>query len=306
MSLTINTGKITRAIKTVIYGTEGIGKSTLAAQFPQPLFIDVEDGTTQMDVRRIETPQTWLDLVSVVNEVAQNPGICETLILDTADYAETMCVQHMLKKYNQKSIEGFNYGKGYTILAEEWNSLMRAFNAVKDAGMNVTIIAHAKQRKIELPDQAGAFDHWEMKLSKQIAPILKEWADLLLFCNYQTHVVTTDNKTKKAQGGKRVIYTSHNPVWDAKNRNGLPEQLDMSFAGLAQVFGSAEPEKEQTPLERLRELMAEAGIVEYQVREIICEKNGFTSDVPLENYPEKVIAGCVKYFSKLANQIKGE
>ena len=106
MSLTINTGKITRAIKTVIYGTEGIGKSTLAAQFPQPLFIDVEDGTTQMDVRRIETPQTWLDLVSVVNEVAQNPGICETLILDTADYAETMCVQHMLKKYNQKSIEG--------------------------------------------------------------------------------------------------------------------------------------------------------------------------------------------------------
>ena len=66
-----------------------------------------------------------------------------------------------------------------------------------------------------------------MKLSKQIAPILKEWADLLLFCNYQTYVVTTDNNTKKAQGGKLVIYTSHNPVWDAKNRNGLPEQMDI-------------------------------------------------------------------------------
>jgi hypothetical protein len=52
--------------------------------------------------------------------------------------------------------------------------------------------------------------------------------------------------------------------------------------------------------------MADAGIEDFQIQEIICEKNGFSPESPLEDYPDKVISGCVKYFSKLANQIKGE
>lgn len=298
------TGKITRNVKTVIYGTEGVGKSTLASKFPEPLFLDVEGGTSQMNVRRIAPPKTWQELLAVVKEVAVTRNVCKTLILDTADKAEILCTDYICQKYKQTSIESFGYGKGYTYLAEEWQKLMEAFDAVIAAGMNVTIIAHAKQRKIELPDQTGSFDHWEMKLSRQVAPLLKEWADLLLFLNYRTYVVTTDNNTRKAQGGKRVMYTSHNPVWDAKNRHGLPEEMDLDFSGLASIFEVGE--KEPSPLERLHELMEEAGIQEYQVREIICGKNGFTPNDPLEAYPENVIAGCVKYFGKLENQIKGE
>ena len=232
MKLHIVSGKISRAVKTVIYGTEGVGKSTLASNFPEPLFIDVEGGTSQMDVRRIELNTNWDDLLSTVAEVMRNPDICRTLIIDTADSAETLCIKHILQKYNQKSIEAFGYGKGYTYIGEEWTRLMMYLDSVIEKGINVVLIAHAKQRKIELPEQTGAFDHWEMKLSKQVAPILKEWADLLLFCNYKTFVVTTESNSKKAQGGKRVMYTSHNPVYDAKNRYGLPDELDLNFAGL--------------------------------------------------------------------------
>jgi len=52
--LKITDGKIKRAQKVVLYGSEGIGKSTFAAKFPNPLFIDTEGGTSHMDVRRIE------------------------------------------------------------------------------------------------------------------------------------------------------------------------------------------------------------------------------------------------------------
>jgi len=314
--LNIISGKIARAVKTVIYGTEGVGKSTLASKFPEPLFLDVEGGTSQLDIRRVEENATWEDLLSDVTAVFRDPSVCRTLVIDTADAAETLCVKHILAKYNQKSIESFGYGKGYTMLAEEWNRLMIALDGCIEKGINVTLIAHAKQRKIELPEQTGAFDHWEMKLSRQVAPILKEWADLLLFCNYKTFVVTTDSNSKKAQGGKRVMYTSHNPVYDAKNRYGLPEELDLDFKGISSIFegqGSRvkgqeilpDP-KEPTPLERLQELMAEAGIEDYQVREIICVKNGMDAETPLNEYPEKVIAGCVKHFGKLEAQIKGE
>ena len=307
MKLTINAGKITRAVKTVIYGTEGVGKSTLASQFPGALFIDVEGGTSQMDVRRIEAPKSWSELVEIVNEVSQNPGICETLILDTADWAEQMLIQHICKKYNQKSIESFGYGKGYTYIGEEWQHLMKAFDAVKDAGMNVTVIAHARQRKIELPDQAGAFDHWEMKLSKQVAPLLKEWADLLLFLNYKTFVVTTDSNSKKAQGGKRVMYTSHNPVYDAKNRHGLPDELDLSFEGISHIFMKVQPVREQTPQERLAELMAEAGIEEYELRNFIAFRGKQDAETPISQYDDKFVKGyCLKHWEAIVNTIRNE
>ena len=219
----ITSGKVMRAQKVVIYGSEGIGKSTLASCFPNPLFIDTEGGTAQLDVRRIEKPGSFDGLVSIVNEVAADPDICKTLILDTADWAEQMCIVGVCAKYKKSGIEDFGYGKGYTYLAEEYSRLLNAFDAVIAAGIHVVITAHAKMRKFEQPDEMGAYDRWEMKLSKQVAPLLKEWCDLLLFCNYKTIVVATKNDTKKAQGGKRVIHTTHHPCWDAKNRHGLPE-----------------------------------------------------------------------------------
>ena len=303
--LNISKGKINRAVKTVIYGTEGVGKSTLAAQFPEPLFIDVEGGTSQLDVRRIEKPATWEELIGIVREVAATPDICGTLILDTADFAEGMCIAAILKKYNQKSIESFGYGKGYTYIGEEWQKLMDAFNACITAGINVTVIAHARQRKIELPDQSGSFDHWEMKLSKQVAPLLKEWADLLLFLNYKTYVVTTENNSKKAQGGKRVMYTTHNPVYDAKNRHGLPDELDLGFSGLAQIFEAPHPA--QLPLDRLHELMAEAGITEYQVREVVAAKGHYPIETPLSDYSERIVNGfCIKHWNKIVEIIRNK
>lgn len=304
MTLTINSGKISRAVKTVIYGTEGVGKSTLASQFPGPLFIDVEGGTAQMDVRRIEKPDTWDELLNIVKEVAVTPNICQTLILDTADYAEGMCIEHILRKYNQKSIESFGYGKGYTFISEEWQRLMDAFNKVIAAGINVTIIAHATQRKIELPDQTGSFDHWELKVSKKVAPLLKEWADLLLFLNYKTYVVTTESNSKKAQGGKRMMYTTHNPVYDAKNRNGLPDEMELSFDGIAKLFEQTAP-KTQSPFERLSELMSEAGIEEYELRDFIVSRGKQSAETPVSDYPAEFVQGyCLKYWDKIKQSIK--
>lgn len=97
--LNITKGKIDRALKVVAYGSEGIGKTTFAAAFPEPLFIDTEGGTAHMDVRRIDRPQSWEELISIVNEVAADPNVCKTLVLDTADWAETLCVTHVCQKY---------------------------------------------------------------------------------------------------------------------------------------------------------------------------------------------------------------
>jgi len=306
--LKISNGRIARAQKVVLYGSEGIGKSTLAAMFPNPLFIDTEGGTAHMDVRRIAKPGTWVELMDILNEVSMTPDICGSLVIDTADWAEQLAVSHVCAKYKKAGLEDFGYGKGHTYLAEEFTPFFRALDRIIGAGIHVVVTAHAKMRKFEQPDEMGAYDRWEMKLSKQVAPLFKEWCDMLLFLNYQTYVVTTENKSTKAQGGKRVIYTSHHPCWDAKNRHGLPEVLDLDYENIAHIFekGEAKPATpKETPLSQLRKQMEKEEITDEELRKVIAAKTRYEISTPLEEYPDSFITGWVqKYWTQIVDVIK--
>lgn len=240
----LSVGRMRCPIKTVIYGPEGIGKSTFASMFPGAIFIDTEGSTRHMNVTRVDpAPQSWTELLGMIRQLAGAPYVdgYQTLILDTADWAEMMCAKDLCASKSVKGIEDFGYGKGYTYLAEEFGKLLNLLDDVVKAGNNVVVTAHAAMRKFEQPDEMGAYDRWELKLQKKTAPLLKEWADLVLFANYKTLVVNVDNQgaTKgknKVQGGSRVMYTSHHPCWDAKNRFGLPEELPFDFAHIAHII----------------------------------------------------------------------
>ncbi len=291
--LNIVEGKVERPTKGVFYGPEGIGKSSMASEAPDPLFVDVEGGTAQLNVRRIQKPGTWNELMGIVKEVAATPDVCRTLVLDTADWCEQLCIKHICEKHKQANLEAFNYGKGYQILAEEFERLLEAADAVIASGKNVIFLAHAKMRKQELPDEAGAFDRWEMKLTRQVAPLLKEWADMVLFLNYKTLVYTTENDTKKARGGKRVCYTTHNPCWDAKNRHNLPDEIDMDFSKVARFFTGYVAPAQKTPAEQMRELMAESGVTDGELQKVAAEKGGRPADADVGSYDDAFITKWV-------------
>ncbi len=304
--LNIVEGKTNPPLKAVFYGPEGIGKSTMASHAPGALFIDTEGGTAHMNVRRIQKPASWEELISTIEEVARTPGICQTLILDTADWAEMQCIKDICAKYKVSGLESFGYGKGYTYVGEEMARLLAACDKVIAAGMNVIIIAHAKMRKQELPDEQGAFDRWEMKLSKQASPLLKEWPDLLLFLNYKTLIVTSENSTKKATGGKRVMYTTHSPVWDAKNRFDLPDEMDMDFAGIAHLFKSAADTPAapaapaDKPIDKLHAMMAESNVTDADVQKVVADKGHYPLETPIPGYPDKFLTGWViKYWPQI-------
>lgn len=238
-------GKLESAKKTVIYGPEGIGKSTFAAQFPDPLFIDTEGSTKDMDVARFERASSWTMLMEQVRYVIKNPDICKTLVIDTIDWAEHMCVADLCAKNGKKGIEDFGYGNGYVYVKEEFGRFLNLLEDAVERGIHIVLTAHAQLRKFEQPDEMGAYDRWELKLGKktasQTSPLVKEWADMVLFANYKTMVYNVDGQgaqkgKNKAQGGKRVMYTSHHACWDAKNRYGLPDEMDFSYPGIAFIF----------------------------------------------------------------------
>lgn len=246
-------GKVEKAKKVVLYGPEGIGKSSLAAQFPRPVFIDTEGSTTELDVQRLPAPTSWQMINQQVQWVKQQgPSRFGTLVIDTIDWAEMQCNESVCAQHNKKGIEDFGYGKGYIYASEEFGRFLNLLSDVIESGINVVLTAHAQIVKFEQPDEMGAYDRYQLKLgqktSSRTAALVKEWADMVLFINYKTFSVATDDKGKKhkAQGGSRTIYATHHPAWDAKNRHGLPDEIPLDYKHIAHIFNMS-PNATQAP-----------------------------------------------------------
>ena len=241
----ITGGVVSAPLKVVLYGVEGIGKSSFAARFPQPVFIDTEGGTGRLDVQRLPAPDSWQMLLDEAAAAAAGQVPCQTLVLDTADWAEKLCMAGVCDRFKVKGIEDIGYGKGYTYVKEDFARLLDALDKVAAAGRHVVVVAHAAVARFEQPDAVGSYDRWVMKTSKQVAPLLREWCDMLLFANYKTVVEksgTGPSAKNKASGGRRVLYTTHNACWDAKNRFGLPDEVPFDYESIRAIVESCSSE----------------------------------------------------------------
>jgi hypothetical protein len=316
--LAIRRGKITRPQKAVVYGPEGVGKSTLAGHLPEPVFLDTEGGTHHLDVVRLDSASTWEEITAAVQQLAKSDHPFKTLVIDTADWLEKRLIEHLCRKANKDSIEDFGYGKGWVILAEEFARFLNSLDALLARGMHVVFLAHATVRKFEAPDQAGSYDRFELKLSKQVAPLLKEWADLVLFGNYVTRIAEKDNGKMRGVGGKeRVLFSTHAAAYDAKNRHGLPDKLPFTIEALAPVFGTAatvsggtvaaKPEAAPSMADRLREMFGarEAEVIPFLVnRQQIKAGEGW--DAVPQDYAERVLSAPDRFLQAVEDFHKAQ
>lgn len=337
----ISRGKIEKAMRVCIYGIEGIGKSTFASQFPGAVFIDTEGSTNQMDVARYPTPTSWEMLISEVEQTISNPSGIGTLVIDTVDWAQQLCIVSVCEKNQVKGIEDFGYGKGYSYVKEDFGKLLNLLNDLVDKGVNVVLVAHSTIRTFTKPDEMGQYDRYELKLIDtpkcSISGLVKEWADVLLFANYETFI-TEDQKTKKkyATGNQRVMYTTHTAAWDAKNRFGMPDKLPFDFKEIAQLFeNKPEPVKkeeqhvEKTPdldllnnwfptpytdaeddvmshlPKELRDLMKADNVHPSELMQVVGDQGHFPSDMPIDKYdPDYYLGFLVPNWKAVMHSIK--
>lgn len=239
-------GKVERPMRVLLYGVEGVGKSTFAASAPSPIFLAAEDGTAQLDVARFPEPERWADVLEALEELRTAEHSYKTVVVDTLDWLEPLCWAEIVARAQSSkitSIEDFGFGKGYVAALDEWRSLLARFERLRaERGMHVIFLAHSWIKTFKNPEDAD-YDRYELKLHAKAGGLLKEWADAVLFARYETFS-NTDEKTKRTRGvstGARVLHTQRMAAWDAKNRYDLPETLPLDWSAFADAVRAAAP-----------------------------------------------------------------
>jgi hypothetical protein len=241
-----------------IYGVEGVGKTTFASKAAKPLFADIEGGSKRVETKRISDFKDVQDFWNFLNWFYVTDHGYSTLVIDSLSEFERFAWQQTCLDEGCESIEhvGGGFSKGYTVALKQWQILKDSIKKIQTArGTNIILIGHAEIKTFTDPATNSAYDRYSLKLHKHAAAFIREWVDFIGFANYQTWTKGTDKQAKHKAFGteKRRLYTERRPAWDAKNRLGLPLEMDFDYQTYA-LAAHADPE---TKAQRIRDAITQ-------------------------------------------------
>ena len=215
----------------IIYGVESIGKTGFAASFPSPFFIDIEGGSKNYNVNRI-TDLTWTEVLNVLVELKDTNY--KSIVIDSLDWLEKLLHKHMCEKFKVVAIEdaGGGYGKWVSVMLAEWHPLIESLKQLRASGKNIVITSHYHVKTFNDPATQLPYDRYTMKLNDKVSAIFREWVDCVLFANFETFSKSDNSKATKGKGystGLRKLYCEKRAAYDAKNRFGLPESINLDY-----------------------------------------------------------------------------
>lgn len=228
------------APRILLHGVAGVGKTTLAAAFPNPVFALVEDGAGTLDITGAPIA-TYGDMMDMIGALYSEPHDFKTIVVDSVDWLEPLVWAEACRLNKWNSIEDAGYGKGYVAALDLWRQYTDGLNALRsDKGMAIVQIAHTDVKRFDAPD-AEPYDRYIIKLHKAASALLMEHSDCIFFANYRVSTVKSDlgfgvKKSRAVGSGERLIYTVERPSHIAKNRYSMPDVLPLDYAAVAEYL----------------------------------------------------------------------
>jgi hypothetical protein len=242
----VQTGRRPAPRRVLLYGTQGIGKSTFGACSDRPIFVPTEDGLGEIDCARFPLAQSYQDAIKALEALYTEDHPYGTVVIDSLDWLERLIWAEVCRERSVSNIEDIGYAKGYTFALTPWRDFLAGLDALRNVRtMTVVLIAHARIERFENPE-TDSYDRYVPRLQKLASQLIQEWCDEVLFATYKVYTKQTDEgfNRKKAKGvgtGERIMYTTERPSHMAKNRLNLPDELPLSWQHYANHFNQPVP-----------------------------------------------------------------
>ena len=226
------------APRLMLYGVEGIGKSTFAAGAPKPIFILTEDGLGSLKCDHFPLATSFDNVIEAIGTLYSEKHGFQTVVIDSLDWLEAIIWREIEEKYDAKDLA---YGKGAIIASDRWREILEGLNALRnDRSMAVILLAHTTIKRFDSPE-VEPYDRYQPKLQERSSAVIREWADAVLFANYKTIVKKDDvgfNKTSNRgiSTGERMLFCNERPAYMAKNRYSLPDSIGLSWNEFAEAI----------------------------------------------------------------------
>ncbi len=222
-------------MRVVIFGADGVGKSTFCAAAPRPVFIPLESGLDNIDAMAVPSPSTWGEIVASVDALAEDDR-CGTIVIDPLDRAEELCWSLVCSegdgKGKKKRIEDFGFQAGYKNAINHWRALLSSCERARSLGKNILLIAHSHRKSVKNPSGED-YEQWQIKLHDKAAGLIREWVDVVGFAELDVATVDDGGRTKGQSTGKRILRTQPSAGYQSKNRYSLPAKIPLEWSAFA-------------------------------------------------------------------------
>jgi hypothetical protein len=244
MGFTVKGTRRDAPVRAVFHGPGGIGKSTLAASAPKPIFLCAEEGLENIDAVAVEPhPKTFEDVLSALDYIATLSR--ETVAVDSLDWLEPLVWEYVCRRAKKADIEAFGYGKGYVAALDQWRVFVGKLSALRAKGMNVLLIAHSVRKPFKNP-LGDDYEHWTIKLNEKAAGLIVEWADVVGYCSEDIATDDSSGRTKALSTGKRVMRCMPSPAYLAKTRFAMPPKIPLDWSAFARAIEPPTNEQRKT------------------------------------------------------------
>lgn len=265
----ITTGRIEKPLFMCVYGDAGIGKTTFASTAPKTLFITTEEGTNEMDVARVQV-NSWEEMTSLLSELIEKPTDYKTIAIDSLDQLEVLIHKKVAVDENKGSIEEIGWAKGYIFALNYWIQFIDSLKELRNAqNKNIILVSHAHLRSKNDPQYNETYDRYELKLHRKASELVKECVDMLLFIKKEIAFKKDGNKTKAFDMDRRLIYTEMQAAFDAKNRYGLPPEIEFqkqnAFGDLMKAINESRGESAESLTREIKNLIER--VTDKEIRE---------------------------------------
>lgn len=232
----IKSGKIVKPILMLEHGPDGVGKTTLASEAPNPVFLEAEEGSDNLNVARLPKPNNWSDVLTCIEELGSENHPHKTLVVDSLDWLERLIGDHVCKKYGVDSIElaAGGYGKGYGEILDQWVVFQNKLTTLRESKkMHIILIAHSQVTEFNDPSTDVAYNRYELKLYRSKSgntdcrALWREFVDIVAFANFEVFSKGEGKQSRAVSTNVRKLYFERDARWDAKNRHTLQPSIDL-------------------------------------------------------------------------------